>query len=162
MENAEKVFASFERCKYGYDWSGEVAYPFWDGKSLLTYIAIDYDITHPTRRQLLLLGHLLEYERNIRPSVEVALFDHYQSNIYGSVSEFGRNDQWEELTPTLKSSDEIWKLLGDPSVKIDYLADGEPDEGLCFLLSFYECPWDKEHGFGIQMLDWKIDGFDGR
>lgn len=159
MKSAEEVFATFERDEYY--WYGQVAYPFWDGRSLETFIYIDYDITHPTRRQLLLLDQLVNYERSIRPEVERALFDHYQRNIYGSLAESGRMDQWEELTPRVKSPGEIWNLLGEPSVRIDYIADHEPDAGVRFRLSYVDCPWDHEHGFGIQLQDWKIEEFGG-
>lgn len=159
MKNAEEVFATFARDEYY--WYGQVAYPFWDGRSLETFIYIDYDIAHPTCRQLLLLGQLVNYERSIRPEVERALFDHYQRDIYGSVAETGRMDQWEELTPRVNSPGDIWNLLGEPSVRIDYIADHEPDAGARFRLSYVDCPWDREHGFGIQIQDWKIKEFGG-
>lgn len=161
MPNAKEIFASFKRCEYGYDWSGEAIYPFWGGRSLETIIAIDYDITYPTHRQLLLLDDLLNFPCNIRPEVEISLFDHYESDIYQSVAETGELDEWEKLTPTLNSSGEIWDLLGEPSVRIGYIADDDPDEGLRFRLSYMNCPWDEEHGFGIQMQDWKIEEFGG-
>lgn len=161
MPNAEDVLAGFERSEYGYDWFGDAAYSFWGGRSLETFIAIYDDIPSPTRRQIRLLDKLLNAPRNIRPEVEQALFEHYQTDIYGSVSEFGRDDQWEELTPTLTSSGEIWDLLGEPSVQIAYLTDDEPDDGIRFRLSYIDCPWDNEHGFGIQIEDWKIAEFGG-
>jgi len=157
MANAEDVIAEFKGDEY--DLSGDAIYPFWGGRELHTIISFDDGITYPTRRQISLLDQLLRYPRNIRPKVEAALFDHYQTDIYGSVMEIGRDD--EELTPKLVSSAQIWEILGEPTVRINYIGDDEPDVGVRFRLSYYSCPWDEEHGFGIQMQDWKIKEFGG-
>ena len=159
MPSAEEVLTTFEGDKY--EWTGDAIYPFWDGRELDTIISLDYEATYPTRRQLSLFDQLLNYPRNIRPEVEHALFEHYQEDIYGSVMELGRIDEWEELTPKLSSSDQIWEILGEPSVRISYIGDDEPDVGIRFRLSYYGCPWDEEHGFGIQMQDWKVKDFGG-
>ena len=157
MENAKHVVATFEGDQY--ESSGDAIYPFWGGRKLETIITFNGHITYPTLRQLSLLDQLLQYPRNIRPEVEHALFDHYQEHIYLSVMEVGRDD--EELTPKLMSSEQIWDILGEPAVRISYFADDETDPGVRFRLSYYGVPWDEEHGFGIQIQDWKIAEYGG-
>ena len=157
MTDAEDIVKRFTGDKY--EWTGDVVYPFWDDRELYTIFTLGDGITFPTRRQIGLLQQLLDYPRNIRPEVEQVLFAHYQNEIYLSVMERGRDD--EELTPKLDSSEQIWDVLGDPSVRIDDSGDDEPGEGLRFRLSYYGCPWDEEHGFGIQMQDWRVVAFGG-
>lgn len=157
MANAENVVANFEGDKY--EFSGDAVYPFWGGRELYTVFSFEGGITYPTHRQLRLLDQLLNYPRNIRPEVEHALFDHYQKHIYLSVMEVGRDD--EELTPRLKSSEQIWDILGEPWVRIACIGDDEPDDGVGFRLSYIGCPWDEEHGFGMQIQDWKVTEFGG-
>jgi hypothetical protein len=157
MSKAKEVIAKFEGDEF--ESSGDAIYPFWDGRELETIITFNGHITYPTHRQPGLLDQLLNYPRNIRPEVEHALFDHYQNDIYESVMEVGRDD--EELTPKLKSSEQIRDLLGEPTVRISYIGDDEPDPDVRFRLSYHGCPWDEEHGFGIQMQDWKVTEFGG-
>ncbi len=161
MPNAQEVFATFERSQYGDDWSGDVVYPFWGGMELDTIIVNDDKLAFPTRRQMQLLDKLLGYPKDIRPEVESLLFEHYQSDIYESVMELGSIDESEELTPKIESPEQIWGILGEPSVRIHFITDDDPEEGVRVRLTYIDCPWDHEHGFGIQLQDWKVEGFGG-
>lgn len=157
MVSAEETVKSFEGDRY--EISGDVSFAFWGGRSLDTIITLDGKMTLPTRRQLELLDQLLNYPRNIRPEVEKELFDYYQEHIYLSVMESGVDD--EELTPRLTNSEQLWEILGEPSVRIGFLEDDDPDNGIEFRLSYYGCPWDEEHGFGMQIQNWKIVDYGG-
>lgn len=161
MRDAREAFATFERSKYGSDWSGAPAYPFWAGRSLYTEILNYGNNQSPTRAQLQLLHELLNYPHNIRPAVESALFEHYQKDIYDSVWEVGELGEEEELTPKLTTSAQIWDLLGEPTVRIDEQDEEEAAGPVRFRLTYIGCPWDEEHGFGIQIENWQVDHFGG-
>ena len=124
-------------------------------------IAIDHDITEPTAGQVRVLQALLDQRLNVRHGFEKAVFKHYQESIYGTVSECGKDDQWEELTPKLEKPQEIWKVLCEPTVLISYIGDDEPQDLVEFRFSFFSCPWDEEHGFGVEIRNWKIISFGG-
>ena len=49
-------------------------------------------------------------------------------------------------------------ILGEPTVRINYIGDEEHDDGVRFRLSYYSCPWDEEHQCGIQMQASELGG----
>lgn len=159
MIDPELAFADFQLDNHGYFWVGEPTYQCWGGQTLTTYLEV-YDQPRPTAGQLGVLSALLNQPRDIRRAFEKALFKEYQDHIYGSVSECGRDDQWEELTPTLQTADQIWSLLAEPEIRIAHLSEEEA-KSLPFRVSFFDCRWDEEHGFGVEIRNWKIKSFGG-
>ena len=77
------------------------------------------------------------------------LFDEYQNTIYGSVTAIRNGVQVDihELTPKIESPEELWNLLGQLTLNVP------PENAICadcfFAISFFECPWDEEHGISI-------------
>lgn len=157
---AERILSEFKRAEYW--WSGKAAYAFWGGEELETYLELDsYD--EPSEGQLRVLNALKAHDTDIRPYVESKLAEYYRKEIFLSMThyspergEFGA----EEITPPIRSDNEIWKLVDEPSVWIRSEDNPDQSKSIVFRLA-YECRWDPEHGLGIELRDWKGVRFGG-
>lgn len=147
-------------------WNKPLQFAFWGGEQLEVFIPLDPRLDRrsaaPTERQLHILKTMLNRQEDLRPYFELELFKRYQSKIYGTIC-YALNGQMygqDEITPPIKEPREIWSLISEPSVWIDWYVSDEWKDATTFKLAF-ECRWDNEHGMGIQFRDWKIVQYGG-
>lgn len=160
MSQPDETLRQFKKEKYWYE--GSVAYRFWGGLSLKTYIDFE-EGNLPSERQLRVFRSLIERGSDFRPVVRDQLYRWYQSDVYLSMTKYSPERGLygaEEITPRIDSSDEMWRMIQGPSVWIPGAYVEVPSCEVWFKLTF-ECCWDEEHGLGVHVQDWKITNFGG-
>jgi hypothetical protein len=137
-------------------WTGTAYVPFW-GKDLPIWFHTY--AKQPSPRQLRILGAILDYQLDLRASLERSVFDYYQAEVFGCI-DFGCAAVEEECAPHLTEASQIWKLIPGADIWISYWHKDGYEHAIEFKMTF-ACSWDEEHGFGVKFRDWKIVGFGG-
>lgn len=147
---------------HGSYWQGWAAISFWGQQNLWVCIERREDVDI-SPRQIEVLRTILKSKDDLRPSFEAALFEYYKAEVEDCYSTYDPTTQMEvpdSGPPTLSKSSQIWTLINEPEVWIDW--HFETPSALEFKLTF-NCVWDEEHGLGIRFYDWKpvvIGGWD--
>jgi hypothetical protein len=158
--NAGQLLSEFKRDEYY--WSGEVAYAFWGGEKLDTYLELDSN-EEPSEGQLRAFSALVSHTTDIRRRTESKLAGYYRKEVYLSMTSYSPERGYygaEEITPPIRDDHEIWKLVGKPSVWIRLESNPDQTKSIVFRLAL-DCHWDPEHGLGIEFRDWEIVKFGG-
>jgi hypothetical protein len=146
-----------------YWWCGKVSLAMWGGESLEVVLDKAADEGEGLADvQLGTLRELIDRQQDIRPYLAAELFEHYQKNIFHSMTHwspergsFGK----DEFTPPIKTADEIWQLIDLDSIWIAHPAGYDADPKGFKIAG--ECHWDPEHGLGVKFRNWKIVEFCG-
>jgi len=138
----------------GPGWAGWAVLPCWGGKELPFNIDPEDEAADIAPRQLAILRAVLNHSLDIRPALQDALFAYYKAEIEGSYVAYdpvARRDIPGSGPPVLTNSSQVWSLIDDPEVCIDWLF--HTPAAVEFKLIF-NCAWDEEHGLGVQFSDW--------
>lgn len=149
--------------RIGSSWGGWAALPCWGGKELHFNIDPEGEVADIALRQLTVLRAVLQHPLDIRPAFQDALFEYYKAEIEGSYSAYdpvARREIPNSGPPVLTNSSQVWPLIDDPEMWIDW--HFRTPTAIGFELTF-NCDWDEEHGLGVQFSNWaavKFGGFD--
>ena len=132
--------------QYDEAWTGTIYVP-WMGGDVRAYVDADdsgiQDIQYDSIRCVARLPM-----RTLTDAQDY-LLEQYQRDIYGSIAATtvnGEEIDFEELTPPVKSKEELWGLLTD--IHLIFPSADRIDDDFYFQIAA-ECPWDEEHGLAI-------------
>jgi hypothetical protein len=114
-------------------------------------IALDDDENEkpPTKKQQELFSRVLTLDSGFQLALEKAVFGYYNRMLGQYRKAYGKKA--DQLAPILQEPSEIWDLLSDPHIMVNY-----PDEGVCSLEVLFNSSWDTEHGLSIAICEDQI------
>ena len=127
----------------------------WGNKALQVQLSVE-EGEKPETHQLSDLMALIDFTVDLRPRFEEIVFKYYASNVYGCFDDWDEegNDISEQSAPPLNSPSDLWPLLGDPTFHL--VGWIRKPASVTIELSFENCRWDFEHGFGAVFEDWQV------
>ena len=123
-------------------WEGQINAP-WLGEMLET--SVNADSSGITEQEYECIRHTCRLPAKTLVGVKRYLFEKYQSEIYGSVSQ-GAGYDFHDLTPPVNTPDELWNVLS--YFTLSFPSEKQMTSEAWFAICF-ECPWDEEHGCSI-------------
>jgi hypothetical protein len=109
----------------------------------------DEDETPPTKEQQAVFARVLKLDSSFCMAFEKAVFAYYNRMLKQYRKAYGK--QADELAPILQEPSEVWALLSDPHIMVNY-----PHRGVCSLEFLFNTKWDAEHGLSVAICENQI------